>query len=452
MIPSKPTQMRIKALSGWGRYPRADQTVERPEKCSQIGINEGKTLARGQGRSYGDAAINSKGGVVLMERLNRFLEFDATTGVLKAEAGATLAEVLEHLVPKGWFLPVTPGTKFCSLGGCVAADVHGKNHHHAGSFGQHLTGIELVLADGSKIACSPTEVPELFWATVGGMGLTGFIETVSIQMIPIETAYMKVKHRKAANLEAAFNLMDDAALDDAYSVCWIDCLSKGRSLGRSILMTGHHALKSEVPLRSHEPLTFKRRKTKVFKREWPRFMLSRLTIGLFNSLFFWWQGRRKEFLTDYDRYFYPLDRAKKWNLMYGKRGFVQYQFVLPVEGAREGVKKIVSALAQSGNASFLAVLKRMGPGSEGMISFPMEGYTLALDIPLSNDVISLLDRLDEVVLQYHGRVYLAKDSRMSAETFRKMYPRLEEFLALKQQADPECRFTSDLARRLEMVP
>ncbi len=451
MLPTKPTQMRVTALSGWGRYPRADQTVERPEKSSQLGINEGSTLARGQGRSYGDAALNSQGTVVLTERLDRFLEFDESTGVLKAESGATLAEILEHMVPKGWFLPVTPGTKFCSLGGCVAADVHGKNHHREGSFCEHVTGIELVLADGSKIACSATEVPELFWATVGGMGLTGIIETVSLKLVPIETAYIKVKHRKAGNLEVAFNLMDNDVLDDSFSVCWIDLLSRGRKLGRSILMTGHHAAKSEVPLRSHEPLKVKKRKTKVFKREWPRIALSAPMIRLFNSVFYWRQCRRKEFLTDYDEFFYPLDRIHNWNLMYGKRGFVQYQFVLPTVGGREGVKKIVTMLAKSRCASFLAVLKRMGPEGKGMLSFPMEGYTLALDIPLSNSVVDLLKKLDEIVLQHKGRVYLAKDSRLPAETFRKMYPRLDEFIALKRQADPEVRFTSDLARRLEIV-
>lgn len=452
MLPTKPSQKKMTALSGWGRYPRADQVVERPEKSSQIGLNEGTLLARGQGRSYGDASLNSKGSLILTERLNRFLEFDSESGVLKAEAGATLAEVLEAMVPKGWFLPVTPGTKFCSLGGCVAADVHGKNHHREGSFGEHVTQIELVLADGSRIACSPTDAPELFWATVGGMGLTGIIETVSLKLRPIETAYIKVKHRKAGNLEVAFNLMDNDALDDAFSVCWIDCLSKGKKLGRSILMTGHHAAKSEVPLRSHEPLKFKKRKTKVFKREWPRFALSKTFIGLFNAIFYWTQGRRREFLTNYDEFFYPLDRIHNWNLMYGKRGFVQYQFVLPKDGARDGIKKIVTLLAKSGRASFLAVLKRMGAEDQGMLSFPMEGYTLALDIPLSNSVIDLLKKLDEVVLQYRGRVYLAKDSRLPAETFRKMYPRLDEFLQIKRQADPDTRFTSDLAQRLEITP
>jgi FAD/FMN-containing dehydrogenase len=452
VLPTKPPQTRIKGLSGWGRYPRTDQTVERPEKASQLGLHDGTALARGQGRSYGDAALNSDGHVILTGRLNRFLEFDSETGLLKVEAGATLKEILDAMVPKGWFLPVTPGTKFSSVGGCVAADVHGKNHHVDGSFGQHVTSLDMVLADGSRVTCSPTELSDVFWATVGGMGLTGIIESATFKMQPIETAYVKVKHRKAGNLDTAFNVLDDEKYDDRYSVCWIDCLARGSKMGRSVLITGHHASRAEVPLMSHAPLQLKERRVKTFKRDWPRFVLNPWTIRMFNGHYYRREGRRGEFRCDYDRFFYPLDRYNDWNKMYGRRGFVQYQFVVPRDQAREGIRKAIDMLSKTRRASFLAVLKRMGPPSQGMLSFPMDGYTLALDIPLTNDLTDFLMKLDEVVLQHKGRVYLAKDSRVPAETFRKMYPRLDEFLAVKRSVDPHNRFTSDMAKRLEIAP
>ncbi len=452
MLPQRPPQKKLTGYAGWGRYPRTDQTVERPEKASQLGLGEGSTLARGQGRSYGDAALNSQGTVTLTERLDRFLEFDEASGLLKVEGGATLKQVLETMVPKGWFLPVTPGTKHSSIGGCVAADVHGKNHHRDGSFGQHLTSLDMVLADGSRVVCSPTELSDVYWATIGGMGLTGIVESATLRLIPVETAYMKVRHRKAGNLEVAFNLMEDEKYDDKYSVCWIDCLSQGATMGRSVLITGHHASKGEVPLMSHAPLQHKPRRVKRFKRDWPGFALNPWSIRLFNSLYYARQGSRGEFREDYDTFFYPLDRFNDWNRMYGKRGFVQYQFVVPKEHAQKGVTKAIQMLSKSGRASFLAVLKRMGPPSQGLLSFPMDGYTLALDIPLTNDLTDFLKKLDDVVLEHGGRVYLAKDSRLPADTFRKMYPRLEEFLKVKRSVDPGNRFTSDLARRLEIVP
>ncbi|HXH59737.1 MAG TPA: FAD-binding oxidoreductase [Fimbriimonadaceae bacterium] len=452
MLPTKPPKKKVTALSGWGRYPRADQTLSRPEKAAQLVTAEESVLARGQGRSYGDAALNSGGELILTERLNRFLEFDSKRGVLKVEAGATLKEILDAMVPKGWFLPVTPGTKFSSVGGCVAADVHGKNHHRDGSFGQHVLSLDMVLADGSRYRCSPTEREDLFWATVGGMGLTGIIESVTFQMIPIETAYVKVRHRKAANLDVVFNVLEDDRFDDRYSVCWIDCLSRGKKMGRGIVMTGHHASKSEVPLMSHDPLRLKPRKVKTFKREWPRFALNPMSIRMFNAYYFWREGRKREFRCDYNEFFYPLDRINDWNKMYGKRGFVQYQFVVPMEGARECMRKVVGMFSRSRRASFLAVLKRMGPEDKGLLSFPREGYTLALDVPLSNDLLAFLERVDEVVLDHGGRVYLAKDSRLPADTFRKMYPKIEEFLRVKRAVDPDWKFRSDLAKRLEIGP
>ena len=429
-----------------------EQTVVRPEKAEQLAYQNGKTLARGQGRSYGDAALNSEGVVLLTERLNRFLEFDEETGVLKAEAGATLERVLKAMVPRGWFLPVTPGTKFCSLGGCVATDVHGKNHHRDGSFSEFVLEIELVLADGETVQCSPRKRADLFWATVGGMGLTGVISTVTIELQKVETAYMKVRHRQAANLDVVFNLLETPAYDDVYSVCWLDCLAKGKHMGRGVMMTAHHAKRAEIPLMTRDALKPKFRRPKRIKRDWPKAFLSRFTVRLFNELYYRVQGRRGEFHVDYDRFFYPLDAVDDWNRMYGKAGFVQYQFVVPTERARDAVRKAMLLILKFKRASFLAVLKRFGPAGEGLLSFPIEGYTLAVDLPVCNALPDLLMRLDKVVLDYGGRVYLAKDSRLPVSAFRAMYPKLDEFIAIKEEVDPENHFSSDLSRRLEIEP
>ncbi|MCH7904307.1 MAG: FAD-binding oxidoreductase [Armatimonadetes bacterium] len=447
-----PAKCKLPELSGWGRFPRVEQTVVRPEKAAQLAYQSGKTLARGQGRSYGDAALNSEGVVLLTERLNRFLEFDEKTGVLQAEAGATLERVLEAMVPRGWFLPVTPGTKFCSLGGCVATDVHGKNHHRDGPFSNFVREIELVLPGGETVKCSREERADLYWATVGGMGLTGVISTVTLQLKKIETAYMKVNHRQAANLDVVFNLLQTPACDDVYSVCWLDCLAKGKHLGRGVLMTAHHAKRSEIPLMTRDALKPKFRRQRRIKRDWPTIYLNRFTVGLFNALYYRVQGRRGEFHVDYDRFFYPLDAVNDWNRMYGKAGFVQYQFVVPTERAREAVRKAMLLISKFKRASFLAVLKRFGPAGKGLLSFPAEGYTLAVDLPVCNALPKLLKRLDEIVLEYGGRVYLAKDACLPVPAFKAMYPKLDEFLKVKREVDPENRFSSDLARRLEIAP
>jgi decaprenylphospho-beta-D-ribofuranose 2-oxidase len=440
-------------ISGWGHYPRGRSTVLRPERIKEaVPPAEGSMIARGQGRSYGNAAMSSGGLVMLTERLNRFLSFDESSGVLRAEAGATIADVLETFIPRGWFPAVTPGTKFVSLGGCVAADVHGKNHHRVGTLGNHVVEIELVLANGERRRCSPQEDSELFWATVGGMGLTGIITEVSLQLIPIETAYVVVQRHQARNLEESLALFEDERSDDEYSVAWLDCVASGSRFGRSVLTRGHHAKVSELPSSRKRPLEPKPSPQRSLPFDFPGWFLKPWSVSLFNQLYYFAQGlRKKPFVTTCESYFFPLDRLGNWNRMYGKRGFVQYQCVVPAAQARSGLQLVLEEVSRSGRGSFLTVLKRLGGEGPGLLSFPTQGYTLTLDLPVSDPgLFPFLDRLDEIVVDHGGRVYLAKDTRVKAETFRTMYPRFGEWQRIKATIDRSNRFDSDLARMLAM--
>jgi len=440
----------ITALSGWGRYPVQTCGLYRPERYADFRSTSSSLIARGQGRSYGDAALNQNGSVLLTERINRLLDIDLSKGILRAEAGVTLAEILQVILPQGWFLPVTPGTKFVSLGGCIAADVHGKNHHHEGAFSHHVLGIELILADGKHVACSPSENSELFWATMGGMGLTGIVGEATIQLIPIKNGSMIVRHSPADNLEQLFQQLEDPTMDDRYTVAWIDSLASGRQLGRGIVMFGHHSTAEELPFDFKYSSKVKNSRSIPF--DLPSFLLNPLSIGAFNELYYRKEGRRRTpFISDYDRFFYPLDAIGHWNRLYGKRGFVQYQCVIPQISAFDGIRTLLQELSGSRRPSFLAVLKRLGIQGNGMLSFPMNGYTLALDLPIRDQgLFLLLDELDKIVLQHGGRVYLAKDARLSPEAFRSMYPRYDEWLKIKDAIDPENKFSSSLSRRLKI--
>ncbi|MDX2164126.1 MAG: FAD-binding oxidoreductase [Gammaproteobacteria bacterium] len=416
-----------KVISGWGRVPIQSCELFRPEKYSDLHAYTSSCIARGQGRGYGDASLNDEHAVVLTEKLNRFIFFDQTAGILTAEAGATLKDILEVIVPAGWFLPVTPGTQFVSLGGCVAADVHGKNHHRVGSFGQHVINFSLILADGSCIKCSPHENTDIFWATIGGMGLTGIIGEVTLQLLPIKNPVMSVEHHAIQDLKE----MD--LYNDDYSVSWLDI-----QRGSAIVMTAHHAdVNPEKKLKS----------SKVGFRP-PHFLLNSHSINLFNKIYFEIQSRKTAFNSHYEPYFYPLDAIKDWNKMYGKKGFVQYQCVVPT---LEGIQEILAIMRKHNAVSFLSVVKKMGKPSGGLLSFPMEGITLAMDIAFQpNKTPDLLKELDAVVVAHHGRVYLAKDAFLSAENFNKMYPAIEKFMNIKHKIDPKNNFNSSLSRRLGM--
>jgi len=440
-------------ITSWGRYPRSACLLTRPERYAMLIPSDDICIARGQGRSYGDCALNTEHSVILTERVNRLLSFDDKRGILRAEAGVTLAELLEVFVPRGWFLQVTPGTKHVSLGGCIAADVHGKNHHHDGTFSSSLLEIELVLADGSYRRCSPAKDPELFWATVGGMGLTGIITEATLKLRPVETAYIVARHYGARDLDETIRFLDEAHWDDKYTVAWIDCLVKGGQMGRSIVMAGHHAIPEDLPTTVRSPLIAEKRGERNLHFDLPKGILNSWTVKAFNNIYYRLQSSKKgAFITDYDHFFYPLDGIGNWNRMYGKSGFIQYQCVIPLAHSLQGLKLLLEELTGSRRPSFLAVLKRMGKEGPGLLSFPDEGYTLAIDIPLTDpEVFPFLDRLDDIVLKHGGRIYLAKDARLREETFRAMYPRLSEWQKQKNAVDPDSRFASDMSRRLGMA-
>ncbi|MCW8841760.1 MAG: FAD-binding oxidoreductase, partial [Gammaproteobacteria bacterium] len=439
-------------LSGWGRYPVAQCGLLRPERHKGLGgLSAEGGIARGQGRSYGDAALNQDGAVLLTERLNRLSAFDSERGTVTAESGLTLRELLDVVVPRGWFPLVTPGTGYVSLGGCIAADVHGKNHHHDGAFSRSVLEFELFDADGAVRTCSPDVQSEAFNATMGGMGLTGVIGDVTLQLRPVETAWIQAQHAPARDLEQALTFLQDNEHDARYSVAWIDLQSRGRALGRSVVMTGEHAVRDALPAAHRaDPLQLKLRGERNVPLDMPGWLLNPLTIRAFNALYYRLEGRKTSpFIVGYDKFFYPLDALGHWNRLYGKRGFVQYQCVVPLEQAHETLRQLLDALAASGHAAFLGVLKRLGAASAGQLAFSMPGYTLALDLPFGGAAtLELLQRFDEIVLAHGGRVYLAKDARLSAESFRQMYPRYDEWLAVKQTLDPQGRFSSSLSRRL----
>jgi decaprenylphospho-beta-D-ribofuranose 2-oxidase len=450
-----PTSATV-SISGWGRYPAQACHVFRPEKRSEIAaaLDSGKQssyIARGLGRSYGDASLNQDAGVITQTLLNRFLAFDAAEGVLECEGGVSLAEIIQYFLPRGWFLPVTPGTKFVTVGGAIAADIHGKNHHNDGSFSKFVQDLTLLTSTGEILPCSPSLNPEIFWATVGGMGLTGIILTGRIQLRRVDSAYVFVDYHRAPNLDDCLVAMEESDDRYDYSVAWIDGLTAGKAMGRSVLMQGHHAAASELPARIREPLAIPRTAQRDLFIDLPSAVLNPLTIKAFNSLYYAVHPSAKRKLVNLENFFYPLDAMSRWNRMYGKRGFVQYQIALPQAGGREGLRAILDRLARSGRASFLAVLKRFGDAGNGMLSFPFRGFTLALDIPAAPGLVPFMHELDRITLDHGGRVYLAKDAVLRAEDFAAMYPRLEEFRTIQRKLDPGRRFSSSQARRLKIV-
>lgn len=447
------TTITQQTLSGWGRYPVARSGVLAPRTSAELDLPaEGSLICRGRGRSYGDAAISSHGLVLQTHGMRRMVSFDGEAGVLCAESGVTIEDILRAFVPHGWFPAVTPGTRYVSLGGAVAADVHGKNHHRDGSFGNHVLDLEVLLADGSRQRCSPTTNADLFWATVGGMGLTGVITRVSLQLVPIESSLMMAEHFQARDLETTMRWLDDPAHDDRYTIAWIDSLSRGRHLGRGIVMRGHHAATEELPPRRRGLRAPRRRYQPRVPFDFPGFVLNPRSVAAFNAGYYALQGRKKgTFLTDYEPFFYPLDGIRDWNRIYGRRGFLQYQIMIPASQSEAGIAFVLERLARSGRPSFLTTLKRFGPGNAAPLSFPGPGHTLAMDLPMTGaDVLAELDKLDQAVVRFGGRVYLAKDARLGADTVRAMYPRLDEWLRVKRRVDPEGRFASDQSRRLRL--
>jgi len=438
-----------KVLTGFNQYPKQNCYVSRPEAYRDLLAHNSLMIARGQGASYGDAALNESGQVILTERLNRFVDFDADQGILTAEAGATLAEILDFIIPQGWFLPVTPGTQYVSLGGCIAADVHGKNHHHVGTFGQHVISFELIKADGSSIHCSLRENTDVFWATIGGMGLTGIIGTVSLKLIPITSSYMLATHYATRDLEQTLEYLIKEEKDDQYSIAWFDGMNQ--PFGRGVVMNAHHVEPQQLSvIEKKSPLFVKTKKSLVIPFNVPKWVLNKTLMKIYYERYYRQQTQHvSSFITSYHDYFYPLDSIKHWNRLYGKRGFIQYQCVLPTQGAYESIVHLLNSVRSTPYPMYLGTIKRFGAENHAPLSFPMAGYTIALDFPfIDAGLLSVLDKLDEIVIQYGGRVYLAKDVRLKPETFRAMYPRYAEWLAVKKKVDPDNVFSSSLARRL----
>ncbi len=445
-------QMR---LSGWGRVGAGDCTVQRPESPTEVApllADGGKAtlIARGLGRSYGDPAVNSDGIVLDCSRLNCMISFDAATGVLDCESGVSLCEIIDAFLPRGFFLPVTPGTKFVTVGGAIACDVHGKNHHGVGSFGNFVQEIELLTPMGERRICTPEVHEDLFWATIGGVGLTGIILRAKVRLIPVETGYMKVDYHQCRNLEDMLSRMRESDHRYTYSVAWVDCLARGAKLGRGVLMQGVHAAAHDLT-GAGRASAFPTRKTAIpIPVEFPGFTLNSLSIAAFNELFFRVHTTSEGTIVDYDSYFYPLDKLLGWNKMYGRQGFLQYQATVP-EDQLPGIVTLLERLGQTRRASFLAVLKIMGASNPGWLSYPVPGYTLTLDLPNRPGTVEFLRELDRVVLDHGGKLYFAKDACALPETIARMYPRLEEFKALRRLIDPEGRLSSNLARRLHLV-
>lgn len=404
---------------------------------------------RGNGRSYGDASLGKR--LVNSAELEEVFELDTVKGTLRCSAGLLLDEVLLRIVPQGFFLPVSPGTRLVSIGGAIAGDIHGKNHHVDGSFSTFLDSMVVLTGDGKPVQCSRTELPELFWATCGGMGLTGFILEATIRLRPITSAYISQRSIKCRDLDELFQRFEEHK-DATYNVAWIDLMARGRHQGRSLLLLGEHAKATQLkgaaardPLQPHGKV---RLKVPFFL---PGFVLSPFSVKVFNWLYY-----RKAILggnsglVHYAPYFHPLDIVQDWNKIYGRRGFVQYQFVVPLAAGRKVMSEVLEELRRNGMVSFLAVLKRFGPAApEALMSFPMEGYTLALDIPLRDRTLEVLQRLDQIVADAGGRIYLAKDARMSTTTMERGYPNLDRFRKAVDQYG-QGQFTSALSERLNL--
>lgn len=422
------------ALRSWGQLPAEPASEERwwSDRSVPLPAVEKSMLAYGNGRSYGDVGLNSGATLLHTRGMDRFIAFDEATGVLTCEAGVLLSEILEVFVPRGWFLPVTPGTRFVTVGGAIANDVHSKNHHGAGTFGCHVRRFELLRSDGSRLRCSHDENPKWFAATIGGLGLTGLITCVEMALKPISGVGIAVRNKRFTGLDAFFELNAEAEAAHEYTVAWIDCLA---ATPRGIFMAGDHSAGRGFPGRTKKPLSVPLTP--------PISLINGLSLRAFNQAYFN-RPIAKETLVHYAPFFYPLDGILHWNRLYGRQGFFQYQFVLPMH-ARDALDDVMSSIAASGQGSFLAVLKTFGDKrSPGMLSFPMPGVTLALDFPNRGaSTLALFERLDTIIDRAGGRLYPAKDARMSAAFFQNSYPGLDDF---EPFIDP--KFSSDFARRV----
>jgi len=452
------TDFTTSRLTGWGRTSPSSARVAEVSQNNVAGLlkdpHHRGVLIRGLGRSYGDAAQNAGGTVLTLEGSAEEAVLDRSAATLTAGAGVSLHELLKVIVPQGFFVPVTPGTRFVTVGGAVASDIHGKNHHVEGSFGNHIRRLTLMLADGTIHEIGPDQNPTLFWATVGGMGLTGVILEATFSLIPIETSLCTVNTIRCRNIDVLIDEMSHGDDDHRYSVAWADLLATGSRLGRSVLWRGDHTKLAELSNKeAADALKYEPKHLATVPPVVPSFgFVNKLSSTLFNELWFRKEPRQKNGgHKSIPAYFHPLDAIGSWNRLYGDGGFLQYQFALPF-GREDELRQIVEKIAVSKTASPLVVLKRFGDANPAPLSFPMPGWTLTVDIPTRAEGLGqLLHSLDEVVMQSGGRHYLAKDAHTTPTAIRRGYPRLDEWKQIQRSVDPGQLWQSDLARRLELI-
>jgi FAD/FMN-containing dehydrogenase len=440
-------------LSGWGANLRVDCYLQEPETRAEVGamLDRSGSVARGLGRSYGDAAVNGGGQVLGLQRLNQYLGFEEETGTLTCEAGVSLEQIVRDFAPRGWFPMITPGTKLVTVGGCIANDVHGKAHHVQGSFMSCVVSMTMLLASGEVVTASRDQNADLFFGSFGGMGLLGIVLTATIKLRRIETTYFRQRSILVPDLTAMLAALDEQDKLFPYSVATLDVFAKGARLGAGVLTVGDHARLADLPTKlAAAPLRVASPLRVSVPFELPEFTLNPLTMRVVNAVIQRIQASAKP-LGHYEGFFYPLDRILHWNRGYGRRGFTQYQFVIPFEDGEKNLRDILTTMLSAGELPFLNVLKRMGKGNECPLSFPREGYTLAIDFPIRGNTQALLKKLDRKVRDAGGRIYLGKDSFLGAGDFRAMYSEVPRFLELKAKLDPQKVFTSNLARRLELA-
>lgn len=441
-------------LSGFGKYPKARCRVTRPSGIAEIlqSTREFTLTPRGLGRSYGDASINDSGIVAESLLMNKFISFDDSSGILNCEAGVSYKDILDVFVPRGWFPGVTPGTKYVTMGGAIASDVHGKNHHKVGSISSFVKNIRLLIASGEIMKCSREENSDLFWATVGGMGLTGFIIECELQLKKINSPFFNNRSVKLHNIDELFDKFEEFDDEYLYSVAWIDIVASGSKYGRNVLFLGNYSRFEELPIGLQQKSAMKYVEKKIsVPFEIPFTTLNKLSVSLFNTAYYA-AARSKDEYVHYDKYFYPLDFILNWNHIYSKSGLIQYQLNVPEDKGKEAIDKVLKKVVAFGGGSFLAVLKKMGD-QDGILSFPFKGYTLSMDFPVRKGIIEMCKELDKIVMEYGGRTYLTKDSILDEKTFKQMYNGLwEKWMAIKVKYDPENKFTSNLARRIGLCP
>lgn len=428
-------------IAGWGGFPRTFAELFSPydpEAISRTVEVHQDLIPRGLGRSYGDSSLSAK--VIELRYLNKFISFDQSNGILCCQAGVSFGEIQNLFIPRGWCLPVTPGTQFITVGGAISSDVHGKNHHQVGTFCKFLISIDVLLGNGEIVSTSIERNPELFRAVCGGMGLVGVIISASFRLMPISSSFINQTIIKSPNLEAILAAFQENQ-SAAYSVAWIDCLASGKQLGRSILMLGEHAQMGG----------FKYERNNLLRVPFnmPSGILNRFSVGVFNSIYYH-KIKNEPFtkLVSFNNFFYPLDGVQSWNRIYGKSGFMQYQFVIPFEAGAYALKRIMKEISDSGKGSFLAVLKAFGSENSNYLSFPKPGFTLALDFNVAADVFKLLSKLDDIVMDCGGRIYLTKDARMSEVFFKKSYPNWEAFQNIRSKYHALGKFSSLQSKRL----